>query len=230
MVSERDDTKLTKKGTVMTSDVEQAERTLATLRQKREQLIARGHSLGEDAGKISYSAHTGDGQTRKRLDKLNAEIALHDSELRSLDAAIAEAAARVQQAQAAEAQVADRQTAEEARKLVRELAECFAYVDKHLAAAADGLITVERGFAQLRGLGLTHPTDVQVRLGVVTCIHTWAMRLPRNWHSELRDGLRFLAPHERKTFTSYWQAIEAMLQNSIRQRTGEAERADTEAA
>jgi hypothetical protein len=214
----------------MTSDVEQAESTLATLRQKREQLVAHGVELGEERGKIAFGAHTGDGQARRRLDKLNAEIALHDSELRSLDAAIAEAAARVQQAQAAEAQAANRQQAEEARKVVDELGECFAYVDKHLAAAADGLIAVERGFAQLRERGLTHPTDIQARLGVVTCIHSWAMRLPRNWHSELRDGLRFLAPHERKTFTAYWQAIEAMLQNSIRQRLGEEEQTDTEAA
>jgi hypothetical protein len=214
----------------MPNEVEQATSTLTALRQKREQTVAHGHELGEERGKLAFAAHTGDAAARKKLDTVNREAALHDSELRSLDAAIAEASARVERARQAEAQAADRQKAKEARKLVRELAECFAYVDKHLAAAADGLIAVERGFAQLRERGLTHPTDIQARLGVVTCIHSWAMRLPRNWHSELRDGLRFLAPHERKTFTAYWQAIEAMLQNSIRQRLGEEERADTEAA
>jgi hypothetical protein len=221
----------TSQETRMTDDVTTAEGTLATLRQKREALVAHGHELGEERGKLAFAAHTGDQAARKKLDTINREMALQDSELRSLGAAIAEAQQRVAVAVASARSAADRQRAEEARKVVGELGECFAYVDKHLAAAADGLIAVERGFAQLRERGLTHPTDVQVRLGVVTCIHTWAMRLPRNWHSELRDGLRFLAPHERKTFTAYWQAIEAMLQNSIQQRLGEAEQPKkTEAA
>jgi hypothetical protein len=94
-----------------------------------------------------------------------------------------------------------------------------ANIDKHLAAAAKGLLALETGFAQLREYGIKHPTDVQkhptdvqVRLGVVTCINTWGMQMPRNWHSELRDGMRYLAPAERKTFEAYFKAIEPMLQ------------------
>jgi hypothetical protein len=56
------------------------------------------------------------------------------------------------------------------------------------------------------------------------------MQLPKHFHNELRDGFRFLAPHERKTAEAYWKAIEPSLQNAIRQRAGEAEQTKTEAA
>jgi prophage tail gpP-like protein len=107
------------------NDIEQAEKTLAGLKQKREALVAHGHSLGEAQGRISYSAHTGDKAARAKLDKLNGEAALHDSELRSLDAAIEEARSRVVAAEYAQEQAAARQKAEEARKHVDELAKCF---------------------------------------------------------------------------------------------------------
>ena len=126
------------------SDVDQAEKTLDTLRAKREALVAHGVELGEESAKISFAAHTGDTGARQRLNKLNAEIALHESELRSIDAAIAEATKRVAAADAAEAQAANRVRAEEARKTIAELAEVFAYVDKHLTAALKGLIAIER--------------------------------------------------------------------------------------
>jgi hypothetical protein len=34
-------------------------------------------------------------------------------------------------------------------------------------------------------------------------------------HNQLRDGVRFLQPHMRKTAAQYWTAIEATLNNSI---------------
>jgi hypothetical protein len=75
----------------------------------------------------------------------------------------------------------------------------------------------------------SRPSDVQVRLNIVACINTWGMQMPRNWYSELRDGMRFLAPHERRDFSTYWRAIEPSLQTAIHQATGEAEQ-PTEAA
>jgi hypothetical protein len=109
----------------MSSDVEQAEKTLVALRSKRDALVAHGDELGEQRQHVAYGAHTGDAGARKKLDTINREAVLHDSELRSLDAAIAEAAERVKQAQAAEVQAANRQKAEAARKHVDEFAEVF---------------------------------------------------------------------------------------------------------
>jgi hypothetical protein len=211
----------------MPNEVEQAERVLAELQRKRDAAVAaHGHEL-EERGKLAFAAFTGDGQARKRLDKLNAEIALHDSELRSLDSAIAEATARVQQAQAAEAQAADRQKAEEARKLIDGLAPCFSYLDRHLTEAARTLIAIDRGYAELRKLGFpVHADERQTRLNIGVIVKSWAHKLPRHFHDELRDGFEFLAPGARRTATQYWQMVEL----SLRQRLGGEERADTEAA
>jgi len=202
----------------MPSDIERAEHVLNNLRQKREVLVARGVELGEQRLQVSFAAHAdNDAKARRRLDEINREDALHGSELRSLDAAIAEASVRVSRAQAAEAQKVARERAAEARKLTAELAEVFPYVDRKLAEAADGLIAIEKGFAQLRALGIG-PTDAQVRLNVTRALETWAHRLPRSWHEHLRDGLKFLAPRERQAFSEYWRAVEASLQNAIGQR------------
>jgi hypothetical protein len=210
----------------MTDD---AEHTLANLQQKREALVARSHRLGEEQSKIAFSAHTGDQAAKKRLDKINADAALHDSELRSLDSAIAEGTARVEAARQAEARAADRQRAAEARKLVKELGEVFPYLDRKLEEAGNALIAINDGIAKLHELGIKHPDDRQLRLGVATILQSWAHRLPRSWHDQLRDGFEFLAPGRRQTAVGYWKAIEPSLQNTIRQATGEAERT-TEAA
>jgi hypothetical protein len=209
------------------SNVEQAEGVAAELRAKRDALVAHGIELGEERAKISFAAHTGDKGARQRLDKLNAEIALHESELRSLDAAIGEAGARVERALQAAATAADREKAEEARKLVKEIGECFPFLDRHLAEAARALVAIHDGVAKLHAAGFASPSDNQLRLAVAAIIQTWAHRLPRSWHNQLRDGLQFLAPHERKSAVQYWTAVEPALQNTIRQAAGEPQKEES---
>jgi hypothetical protein len=203
------------------SDVDQAEKTLDTLRAKRDALVAHGIELGETRTQLAFGAHTGDDKARKQLDAINRESALHDSELRSLDAAIAEATKRVAASQAAEAQAADRVRAEEARKTMDELAEVFAYTDKHLLAALKGLIAIERGVEELHLKGVTFPTAVQLRLGIVAVIGTFLQQLPKTWWNELSAGLRYRAPADRQSAMGYWAQIEPSLRNQIAQRTGE---------
>jgi hypothetical protein len=210
------------------NDIEQAEHVLNNLRQKREAIVARGRELSDERSAIALDAHCGNAKASKRLMEVNAALALHTSEVESIDAALKAAGEKLAAAEHAAATAEARRRAEEMRKVVSELAPVFEYVDKHFKAAVDGLLAIESGFAQLRELGIKHPDDALVRLNVVACINTWGMRMPRNWYSELRDGMRFLAPHERKTFDAYWKAIEPMLQNTIRQRLGEEQ--PTEAA
>ena len=189
------------------NSTQEAVQVLADLKVKRDAERVRGHSLAQQRAEISYFAHTGDAKARAKLDKLNSESAMLDSEMRSLDCAIEEASARVEKAQAAEARAADPKKAAEMRKLVDELGQVPGYIDKHLKEAARGLLALEKGFARLRELGVAHPSDVQVRIAVVNAINTWGMTMPKNWHSELRDGMKFLAPHERRDFSAYWKAI-----------------------
>jgi DNA repair exonuclease SbcCD ATPase subunit len=212
------------------TEVEKCEAIITELRRKRELLIGRGHRLGEERTKLSFSAHAeADKTAQKRLDTVHDELGRFESELKSVDEAIAEAEKRRVAAQAAEAQAAAKAEADEARKLVKEIGECFPYLDRHLTEAARALIAIHDGIAKLHQAGFAFPSEAQLRLGIAAIIQTWAHNLPRSWHDQLRDGMQFLPPHQRKTAISYWAAIEPSLQNAIRQRLGEAER-DTEAA
>jgi hypothetical protein len=204
------------------TEIAKAEHVLNNLRQKREALVAHGHSLGEERTQIAFAAHAGDdAKARKRLDELNREAALHESELRSLDAAIAEATKRLAAADAAEAQAANRVRAEEARKTVAELAEVFEYTDQHLLAALKGLIAIDRGVEELHQKDVAFPTAVQLRLGIVAVLGTWLQQLPKMWWNELSAGLRFRAPADRQSAMSYWAQLEPSLRSQIAQHAGE---------
>src|SRR2546425_10811731 len=100
------------------NDIEQADHVLNNLRQKREVLVARGHSLGEERAKLSFSAHAeADKAAQKRLDTLHGELGRFESELKSVDEAIAEGTKRRAVAAHDAATAADRQKAEGAREL-----------------------------------------------------------------------------------------------------------------
>jgi hypothetical protein len=164
------------------------------------------------------AAHTGDAKASKRLMEINAALAVHGSELEGLGAALKAANAQKAAAERAEVQAANQARVAEARKVRDGLAPCFSYLDKHLAEAALALIAIDRGYAELRRLGFpVHTDDRQTRLNVGAIIKSWAHKLPRHFHDELRDGFEFLAPGARRTATQYWQAVEA----SLRQRLGE---------
>jgi hypothetical protein len=206
------------------NDIDQAEKILIELRGKREAAVAHGHGLGEERMGLSFGAHAlNDKAARRRLDEINRESALHDAELRSLDCAIAEATTRVNRAQQAEARKVAAAKAEELRKHVDELAELPAFVDKHLAAALQGLIAFEKGVAELHQKGVEFPTAVQLRLGVVAVLGTWLQQLPKMWFNEISSGLKYRAPNERKTALSYWAQLEPGLRTAIKQRLGDAE-------
>jgi hypothetical protein len=207
-----------------------AEAVLADLEAQREKIAAERLKDDEEMRRVSFQAHAlhevGAGRT---LSEITGRAIERDQQLRSLDCAIAEAAVRVKTAQAAEVQAADRQRAEEARELVRELGKVFPYLDRKLEEAANALIAINNGVAQLHAAGFQFPSDNQLRLNICAIIETWAQRLPKHFHNQLRDGVRFLAPHERKTAVEYWAQIQDSIDGQIIQRAGGTERT-TEAA
>jgi hypothetical protein len=210
------------------TDVEQAEHVLNNLRQKRDAVVARGVELGEEQAKLAFAAHAGgDAKAKKRLDEINRESALHDSELRSLDAAIGEAGARVQQARAASAAEKDKAAALALRATVAEIGEAVRYADVHFGKAIDALNAVNGALDQIHASGESFPTNMQFAANAERALKTALMQLPRVWW---RDFGQHLAPNERRTFTSFWAEMEKSLENRIRPRLGESERTDTEHA
>jgi hypothetical protein len=211
--------------------VESAEQTIAALERDRAVLIAARTQDDAELQKNAYAARV--------LHELGASNTLreiadrargHDQRLREIEAALVTAQGVLQQAHATQARAADRQRAEELRKHVDELSQIPAYIEKHLTAALRGLTAFERGVAELHQKGVAFPTDIQLRLGMVAVLGTWLQQLPKLWWNEIATGLRFRAPAERKSALSYWTQIEPSLRNAIRQRLGEAEQTNTEAA
>jgi hypothetical protein len=208
-----------------------AEQAIAALERDRAELVDACAQDGAEMQKNAYAARV--------LHELSATRALaeigergreHDQRLREIDAALVTARSVLQEAQAAEVAAVNRQRAEELRKHVDELSRVPAYIEKHLTDALRGLIAFERGVAELHQLGIPFPTDVQLRLGIVAVLGTWLQQLPKLWWNEIAAGLRFRAPAERKSAISYWAQLEPSLRNAIRQRLGEAEQTNTEAA
>src|ERR1700730_11642437 len=199
-----------------TDPIAAAEQVLADLDAQRRDLAAARAADDTARSKVAYQAHAlHELGAVNTLSEITGRAIARDQQLREIDCAIVEARERLAAAKAAEARAVDQARAEEARKLVKELGECFPYLDRKLAEAANALIAIHDGVAQLHAAGFAFPSDNQVRINLAEVIETWAHSLPRSLHNQLRDGIRFLPPGTRKSAAQYWAAIEATLNNSI---------------
>jgi hypothetical protein len=193
-----------------------AEEVLAALEQDRAAVVAARAADDTEMRRSAYSARVlHELEASRSLDEISKRSIERDQQLREIDCAVFEARERLAAAKAAEVRAVDQARTAEARKLVKELAEVFPFVDKHLALAARGLLAIHEGVAQLHAAGFSFPSDSQVRINLAEVIETWAHSLPRSLHNQLRDGVRFLQPGARKSAAQYWAAIEATLNNSI---------------
>jgi hypothetical protein len=199
-----------------TDPIAAAEQVLADLDAQRRDLAAARAADDTARSKVAYQAHAlHELGAVNTLSEITGRAIARDQQLREIDCAIVEARERLAAAKAAEARAVDQARAEEARKLVKELGECFPYLDRKLAEAANALIAIHDGVAQLHAAGFAFPSDNQVRINLAEVIETWAHSLPRSLHNQLRDGIRFLQPGTRKSAAQFWAAIEATLNNSI---------------
>lgn len=201
-------------------NVKVAEKTLADLETKRTALIARGVALSEERQRISFAAHAGgDKEARKRLDAINAEAAVHASEVESIDAAIAEAKNHIATAQHAERTAADREAARELRKAFDQFVAQAAALDAALTLIAETSNAVTATLNAIHSLGSGAPTGQQWLVYGEMAMQSTLMRTP--W----ARAFRHLAPRERRSFTSLVRGWQASAAPSIAQRLGEQEAA-----
>jgi hypothetical protein len=199
-----------------------AEAVIRDLENQRLALIERRSEQEAERQRIAFDARVHhDKEASARLSEMSAEAIRSEHEARDIEAALQTAQARLQQAKAAEAAKVVAARVKELRELVGDMAPIFGYVDEHLKAAADGLNAIDRGFDALRRLGVNHPGEVQIRLSIVQCLNSWAMKVPESWYSMLSEGLRYLPPDKRQDFSTYWKRIELSLENGIRRAAGE---------
>jgi len=206
----------------MTTEIEKAEQTLATLQAKRAARIKRGTDLADERAAVALDAHTGNAKAAKRLAEIHSAIATHGSELTSIDAAIAVAQRNVESAKAAEAAAEQKRIAEQARLIIDRADSLFASADKHLKLALEALKAADARIEELHARGFAFPTAIQVRTNALFAVQSSLMALPKYWWNELsHGGVRFLAPHERRSFQQFWSQMAGSLGREIAQRLGE---------
>jgi hypothetical protein len=175
--------------------VAEAKSVVADLEAKRESSIRRGVDLADERANVALAAHTGDDKAAKRLSEIHTAIAVHGSELASLDAALRAASTKVEHASAA--------LAVELKKLdaikLRAASLAFSAHMKKLDEALDELVNVLFDVEPLRqklqalGVGPTH--EQFCVLGERPLLNALGDTV-----FEGRVGRR-LAPSERTTFT-----------------------------
>jgi len=179
------------------NDIEAAERTLAALTDKRDRAERRVREIAEERGAIAFNAHVdGDQKARKRLDQLNLDAATITSELAGIDAAIAEATARLEQAKHVEASEADRQRVAELRKTYNAFIELSAELDAALALVVENAQAMKATVDEIHRLGGGAPTGQQFLTFGELALQTRLMATP--W----ARAFRHLSPRERRSFTA----------------------------
>ncbi len=199
------------------TDIEAAEKTLASLNDKRDRATARVDAIADERKQISFAVHAdNDKAARKRLDALNADSATIASELASIDAALVEATARLEAARHAEATKADRAAAKELRQQFDHFVALAEQMDAALAAVVSTSNEMQVAVNKIHACGSASPTGQQLLALGSLSLNTALMQTI--WRREFQH----LPPHQRRTFTQLvtgWR--DAAESNNIKPRLSE---------
>lgn len=178
-------------------DVATAEKTLADLQTKRAALASRIEQISIERRMVGYEAHAeNDPKAKAKLDKLNTEFATIAGTAESVDGAIAEAHARLAQAQQAEAVAAAKANAVELRKAVQDFRECATDLDAMLADVVECSAAMKTAVARIHALGSPFPSHEQVHALGKFCMLTALQQTIWHRHFEV------IAPRERRSFAA----------------------------
>jgi hypothetical protein len=162
---------------------------------------------------------------KKDLDTIISQITTHDQQVLSVEAAIAEAQARVVAARNAEAQAVDRKNALELRAALKEFISCGESLDEAAAALAEEGMALREALNFMHILGSPFPTHEQLNVLGTNAILTALAATP--WKREFRT----LQPRERRGFGALVREWAARIeQTNIKPQLGEAEQQTNEAA
>lgn len=207
---------MAKNAKIELSEIENATQILHELQNKYREVTASGAADTAEMESVSYLAHTGNEKASAKLEALEERANRRAHELESLTSAISVAQRKLAESQHAEAQAIDRKRAEEAREIADRIDSLFVSADKHLALAFDALKAADGRIEELHRLGFEFPTAIQVRTNALFALQTYLMQLPKYWWNELNHGgVRFLAPHERRTFSQLWARMAEPISRNI---------------
>jgi hypothetical protein len=194
------------------------EATIASLEDKRRQLVERRIVLDYERQQASYAAHTGDKAARAKLDKLKAEHATFGSEFASIESAIVEAKQRLDATKAAEAQAASKANALALREKLVKLKEVGQQIDDAIWDIGSSVNEMKTLLDEIHSLGAANPTHEQFRVSGSIALRTMMQTLPRMWVKEFDFDL--LQPYQKKNFKDVVNSWHDMIERQIAQRLG----------
>ena len=206
------------------ASVASAKSVVVGLEEKRTAAIARGTELADERANVALAAHTGDEKAAQRLQEIHQAIAIHGSELASLDAALRAAAQKVEAAQSVVAVATQKLDAIKLRAVSRAFVAQLRKIDAALDAVVNCLFDVEPIRAQLTALGVGPSHEQFFVLGERPILMAIG-----DTDFEGRIGRR-LAPHERMSFTALAEAWARQHDTVIAHILGEEQTKSTEAA
>jgi hypothetical protein len=194
-----------------------AEGVVSELQQKHTDCVARVEQLQEERKSISLSAHTGGDQAaRKRLDRINFALFTNDGELASLNAALAEAGARLTAARQAEAREVDCEAAKTLLAQLRSFRDFAAGVDSALEVLIASTNGLQETLTEINRAGSSFPSQAQL-LSLGGRVLLAAMS-----RTPFRRNFETLRPMERdRTMTAIVEQWCATVERSIAERLGE---------
>jgi hypothetical protein len=191
-----------------------AEKVVFDLEAKRRVLIETRAADDAERRAVAFAAHSNGGSAegkaaRATLDKLNVAAVRFDSELRSVDDAIAEAQDRLQQARTAEGQASARENALRIRKVNDEALADSVVLDDALHDAAMAIDNLKACWDKFSQAGVASPHHQQLKVNVVNVLSSFLSALPWDFQT-LR--FNFLPVHQRvdveRLFRTWHAAIE----------------------
>jgi hypothetical protein len=188
---------------------------LGELELKHAKLVEAWRELVQRRQEISFDAHTGVVAKKKDLDTIISQITTHDQQVLSVEAAIAEAQARVVAARLKEEREQEKASARELKKLIGDMLEHGAVVDDCLADLVNAGNNLKECFDRLSQLRISSPRfeqlEVMGHLAILTALNA----------SIWKRGFETLAPNQRKNFTDVIAAWRTMLMAGVEARLGE---------
>ena len=200
MSHDHDLQKAEQRAAVAEQRVAEAKAVVADLEEKRSASVQRGTDLADERANVALAAHTGDDKAAKRLSEIHTAIAIHGSELASLDAALRAASTKVEHASAALAVELGKLDAIKLRAASLVFANHMRKLDKTLDELVNALYDVEPIRQRLQALGVGPTHEQFCVLGERPLLNAISDTV-----FEGRIGRR-LAPNERTTFTELAQA------------------------
>ena len=206
------------------NDVEKAEQTISRLEDKRKQLNVRAVELADERGRIAFGALAeADPKARTRLEKIHAETATLASETSALEAALNEAASRLEIAKRNEAIAADRAAALLLKQKLAKFAALGADVDEAFDDGISSLLEMMSLLNEMHQLGQSAPTTDQFRVNGTICLKTLIQMLPTHWLNDFEFAR--LAPNQKKSFKSVCAGWVQMITANVAARLGEKQEA-----